>query len=118
MKIVNRGIFMSLPENTLFSKYEPCCFEHLHIKGDNCGSDFLAQQINDAIECNDSGEFTDKLDDAMANDTSVDMDFDCMGRDGCFDEDQLFAVWEPPDVKNLIARLRQCLPKNDREETP
>jgi len=38
------------------------------------------------------------------------MDFDSYGRDGLFDGDQLFAVWESNDVKALIERLTLCLP--------
>lgn len=33
------------------------------------------------------------------------MDFDCLGRDGLFDRNQLFAVWSADDVRGLIARL-------------
>jgi len=33
--------------------------------------------------------------------------FECEGRDGLFDECQLFAVWEPQDVAALITKLQQ-----------
>lgn len=106
MKIVDRKTFLALPAETLFSKYEPCVFGDLCIKGDSIGSnDFAYQQIADAVAAHDSGEFANKLFDAQASGESVAMDFDCQGRDGLFDDDQLFAVWEPADVAALIARL-------------
>jgi hypothetical protein len=37
------------------------------------------------------------------------MDFEYEGRDGLFEEGQLFAVWEKADVASLIERLRRCL---------
>ncbi len=44
------------------------------------------------------------------------MDFDCQGRDGCFDEDQLLAVYSRSDVEALMARLfyanRDSIPVN------
>jgi hypothetical protein len=96
---------MKLPENTLFSKYEPCCFEDLMIKGKTMSNDFLVQAIADAIEHEDSGEFCDKLEDCRKNGTSVNMDFYCESRDGFFEEDQLFAIWEEKDKLDLLKRL-------------
>ncbi len=37
------------------------------------------------------------------------MDFDCLSRDGCFDQNQLFIIWEAKDVKQLIDRLQLVL---------
>lgn len=109
MRIVDRKTFLAMPANTVFSKYEPCFFGPLEIKGDTWESDFLTQQIADAIACKGSSDFAAKLEDAQADGTSLTLDFDCMGRDGCFD-DELFAVWEPADVAGLIERLKECLP--------
>lgn len=50
-----------------------------------------------------------KLFDAQENGVSVAMDFETQGRDGMFDHDQLYAVWEPQDVAALVERLRRCL---------
>jgi len=110
MRIVDRKTFLAMPANTLFSKYEPCFFGPLEIKGETWGNDFLSQQIADAIECRGSIDFANILDDAQAHGTSVAMDLHCMGRDGCFD-DELFAVWQPNDIAALIERLKECLPR-------
>lgn len=113
MLIVDRAKFLALPAGTLFSKYEPCVFGGLMIKGDSIffdgGNDFWCQQIADAIDANDSGEFADKLIDAQENGASVGLDLDCQMRDGLFDHDQLFAVWEPHDVAQLIERLQAAM---------
>ena len=110
MKIVNRSDFLSLPVGTLFSKYKPCVFGPLEIKGDNIGrNDFSAQQIADAVYASDSGEFADILFDAEENGSNFKMDLNCEGRDGLFDDDQLFAVWERDDVLSLIERLQRTI---------
>lgn len=109
MRIVNREQFMKLPENTLFAKYHPSVFGQLAIKGESWERDFLVQEIVDAIECKDTGEYCEKVDGAQHNGDSIRFDFNCQGRDGYFDDDQLFAVWEQEDVRQLIERLKKCL---------
>jgi len=100
------------------SKYEPCVFGDLSIKGDTIGEkDFLYQQIADAIKCNDSGEFADILFHAAKSGESFSLDFDCQGRDGSFNQNQLFAVFEEADVLALIDRLQRCLEPFNTETT-
>lgn len=110
MRIVKLEQFLALPNETLFCKYVPCMFGELEIKVENCGEiDFVTQEIAGAIAFNDSGDFVDKLDDALENGTSLAMDFDFAGRDGMYEKGQLFAVYERSDVEALIARLQRCL---------
>jgi hypothetical protein len=109
MKIVNREDFLKLRAGTLYSKYELCNFGDLLIKGGSLENDWCFQQIADAIEAGDTGEFVDSLAKAKETGESVKMDFDCMGRDGMFEEDQLFAVWEDADVRGLIKRLEETI---------
>lgn len=119
MKIIDRKTFLALPDETLFSKYEPCVFGDLTIKGETVGvNDFLIQQICDAVRCHDSGEFAEILDDAQETGRSFDMDFDCMGRDGLFDDEQLFAIWEPADIIALIERLKMLVPNCEVTGSP
>ena len=109
MKIVNRKTFLALPENTLFAKYEPCVFGDLSIKMSTLDNgDFGNQQIVDAIEAPNSEYFIKNLIKAE-NGASIEMNFDYFGRDGCFDERQLFVVFEKQDVFALIERLKRCL---------
>lgn len=109
MKIVDRKAFLGMPANTLFSKWELCYFGALTIKGETCGSDFLMQEIADAVKCDDSDEFVTLCNCAASTGASLALDLDCIGRDGCFDADQLFAVWEADDVLALIERLKACV---------
>jgi hypothetical protein len=115
MKIVDRKTFLALPAGVLYSKYEPCIFGDLNIKGDTVGlGDFSTQEIADAVRCNDSEEFADILFSAAKTGGSFSMDFDCEGRDGLFDGNQLFAIWEPADVAALIERLTRLVGSNQK----
>lgn len=109
MRIVDLTTFRAMPVGTLYSKYAPCYFVDLAIKGETLAYDFLTQQIADAIDCTGSDDFSHKLDHSQIHGSSVAMDFHCLGRDGCFDKDQLFAVWERADVEALISRLQETL---------
>jgi len=108
MKIVNREQFLALPENTLFSNYEPCIFEGILIKQRSIGNDFYYTSIVDAVECSGTDSFVGNLATAEEGE-SIAMDFDCVRRDGCFELDQLFAIYEPNDVQGMINKFTECL---------
>ncbi len=115
MKIVDRKTFLALPDDTLFCKWEPCCFGELTIKGESLDNDFREQQIGgEAVKCNDSGEFSELCNRAAMTGASVELDFYGQGRDGCYDEDQMFAVWETADVAMLIERLILCMNRKNK----
>lgn len=110
MKIVNLQTFLTLPEGTIFMKYEPCCFEGLRVKGESLPFRAFAYGDMDApVDANNSDEFADKLFDSEENGTSVPLDFDYYVRDGCFEDKQLFAVYEKEDMEKLITKLQQCI---------
>lgn len=116
MRIVNKQEFYLLPEGTLFSVYIPQMICDLKIKGETCYKDngrpfdYFETNIIDSIECDDSEDRYEKLD-AAKNDSSVSLklDFECEGRDGMFDEGQMYAVYESDDIKSLISRLQTCI---------
>lgn len=111
MKIVDHKAFLSMPAGTVFSKYEPCFFGPIAIKGDTTagGIDFFVQEIDNAVACDSSTQQFEILETAERTGSSVALDFSCEGRDGLFEPEQLFAVWEKVDVEALIVRLQQCV---------
>lgn len=110
MRIVNLTEFRKLKPGTVFMKYTPQYFEELCVKGDTWDSDFLCEAITNEIDCNDSGERCDCLFEAQEDSAkSLKLDFDCTGRDGCHDPNQLFAVYEKEDLQGLIRKLQYSL---------
>ncbi len=109
MKIISRKNFLKMPVGTVFSKYEPCIFGELMIKGESLRNDFFCQQIVDAVDCDSSEKLHDTLINAAENGTNFNMDFDCEMRDGMFDDSELFAVWGEDDVQALVDRLRETI---------
>jgi len=110
MRIVDLDTFRALPNGTLFMKYEPCCFGNLGVKVETLNGDFLFESITDGIDASGSDEMFDKLFAAEKDSTlSLKMDFNATDRDGLFEADQLFAVYEKEDVVGLIDKLNECL---------
>lgn len=101
MKIVNRQIFLSMPEGTIYSEFKPDIFGHMQIKGSSLEYDFLCIGIADAIESESSDMFHDIVEEMYTKGISADIDFDNFGRDGMFNKEQLFAVWEKKDLLKL-----------------
>ena len=109
MKIVGLEEFRALPEGAVFAKFQPDVFDDLCIKGETWDVDFLYSSLTDDIECDSSTERDELLDLARLEGRSIKMAFDQEGRDGCFDDDQLFAVWEHSDVVGLMFKLNESL---------
>lgn len=106
MKIVDRKTFLAMPAGTVFCKFRPSLFGDICIKESTiCDVDFFVQYLHDAVECSDSEEFFQRCDIAQRG-VRVAMDFERGSRDGCYDKEQLFAVWDSKDVDALIARLQ------------
>ena len=118
MRIVDRKTFLKMEGQVLFAKYDPQIFGDLRIKvGDT--QDFSDDnpkyhdfQYDDLIDfdCMGSTERMDLLHRAEQDPFfSVDLDPHYTSRDGMFEDDILFAVFEPQDVKQLIERLQEVL---------
>jgi hypothetical protein len=116
VKIINLEEFRKLPAGTIFMKYNPMVFEELQCKGDTWEHDFLSENISNWPDCDGSDDLHDKLQLAQDTGASIRLDFDSSGRDGCFDDDQLFAVYERLDVEMLQDKLTRCLTQAYSEE--
>lgn len=117
MKIVDLKTFLQLPDNTVYSPYDPCVFDGISIKGPNCGEiDFFCTDVSPPpVDASNTEELMFTLECALTKGTRINLDFNSGGRDGCFVEDQLYAVWDDEDVKKLIRRLEECINKDDKE---
>lgn len=113
MRILTRNEFIKMPEGTVFSYYSPCIFSGLFIK-DSCreysedSNDFLMSDIIGAIMNCSSDDYFKKCKE-MEEGKSLITDFEFSGREGLFDDSQLFAIYEKDDIKSLIIRLAESI---------
>ena len=108
MKIINRKEFLKLPAGVIYSKFEPCIFGDIRIKGDTSYNDWYYQDLL-MIDANDSGEWSEIVHSAMNEGENIPLNLHYEGRDGYYDEDQLFAVFENKDAIQLVHRLIETL---------
>lgn len=122
MKIVDRKTFLGLPEGTVFFRMEDNGFEFdrmaIKTSGPSDTNDFMYMAFDELwpAETEDreivhTGDVLDfyaklKLDESFA------LDWECDSRDGLFDDDAKFMVFEEADVRSLIERLQRCLPQS------
>lgn len=113
MKIVNRKDFLNTPKGTLWSYYEPSVFRDLNVKtSDKHSMDF------DFVYFGLIGEFnapnTETYFDIcrqMEQGKSVPISLEETQREGLFDEDQLFLVYENDDIKKMVDMLSSLVKK-------
>lgn len=116
MKILNRGAFLGMPEGTIFSKGKPMYFESLCVKGestyfDGGGSDFT---YRDLIWFENSGDSDQsRIFDDMVYKAESARIMQSYGRDGCFDEEDLFLVYEKYDLIEMIGIFQENLDVED-----
>jgi len=83
-------------------------FDDMCVKMGNVGDvDFMYTELNAPVDYDGLTDFIEKVDSREG----ITLEFDSICRDGCFDEKQLFAVFENQDVKLLISRLKECINK-------
>ncbi len=109
MRILNLTEFRALPEGVVFMKYKPCFFGSLQEKGETWEGDFLSAEITEQVKSGGTEELDLILDEAEKDSSySITLDFESGGRDGLFDDEQLFAVYEQKDIDGLINTLKKC----------
>lgn len=112
MKILNRKQFLELPEGVLYTSGEPWAFGNIHIKGKTC--ELFGEQYNDwyewqldHIEWQNDGELFDRLEEMRNTGKSYPLDI-TQGRNGLFEDNELFLVYEKADLTLLINELKRC----------
>lgn len=112
MKILNRKEFLDTEAPVLYHKYESVGnFGELCIKTsspkDKWGNDWTYQDITEST-ANDSNEFIELMTNAEKG-FLFRFDLNCEERDGLYDEQALFAVYDKSDIEQLIKKLQSIL---------
>ncbi|MGR4892295.1 hypothetical protein ACIPPQ_14805 [Sphingopyxis sp. LARHCG72] len=122
MKIVDRATFLALPAGTVYAKWGSgskgpggdidLTYGEVAVKGDTVSGvdwvvlDFMAWPEN----CDDSIEWADAMIAAINGTPTAPLEIgDFGGRDGLFDQEQLFAVFSRVEVERMVAMLNGSL---------
>ena len=103
MKLLNREEFIKLPAGTIYKKRSEC---QLEIKGEwvsDDGNDWSSDLF--AADCKDDQDTYI----AMLYGESFPIQTDRYGRDGCFDADEEFLIYEKWDLEQLKNILENAI---------
>jgi hypothetical protein len=99
MRVVDRKTFLTLPEGVVYAKGPKWAPGGLLFKGQSLENDWFC--LNPCwVSARDSGEAVDHLDAMLEQGTSFPME-DAYGRDGYFDDNEVFLIFERADLKTL-----------------
>lgn len=113
MRVVNRKNFLTLPAGTIYCKGVQWAFDGLCIKDDSLENDWI--YLDPAwASAHDSGEATDLLQASLETGSSFAGE-DAYGRDGCFDDKEVFLIFEKPDLEALRSHIDKALTVPNQE---
>lgn len=109
---VKRQELFKLPAGTVYSRWKPLCMGSLEVIEDiwNESHDFIYTMLH-------TPDLEDRQDDPSDSLRSLDDGehipafFEWTNRDGRFDDDEEFIVWEKQDVERLVMVLQESLSK-------
>ncbi|MCE5309591.1 MAG: hypothetical protein LLG20_18300 [Acidobacteriales bacterium] len=105
MRLLNRKDFLKLPAGTVYCSGEPYAFTGLHVKGETLPyNDFVCLDLQ-RIDAHDSGEEIDRLEDMRYTGVSFPMNTN-YGRDGGFDDKEVFLVYERGDLEFMAGVMK------------
>ena len=110
MRIMNRKEFLKLPSGQLYRKFEETDFGELCIKRDSTQfNDWYVQYLDWMKHIGEDNE--DEIDSKALLDSNFEMEveFDMSIRDGLFDRDQLFAVYNKDEIREYIKLFEKLL---------
>jgi hypothetical protein len=107
MRIYRRKEFLALPAGTIYAKGKPWYFDGFSVKGDTWTNDWLTLSPM-WIEAHDDGEQWQRLEAMLEAGASYPLQ-ESFGRDGCFDDEDIFLVPEKADLEKLRAMVDAAL---------
>lgn len=108
MRVVDRKTFLALPPGTAYCKGAKWYFNGLCFKHENAGTNDWYGFDPAWVDGNDSGECFDRLEEMAERGASYPMQ-DSISRDGLFDADALFLVFERDDLLRLREMVDEAI---------
>jgi len=108
MRIINRQEFLKMPSGTVYAKVpKEWIVEGLCVKFDSVGTIDWYYMSFDWVDADDSSEAMDRMD-KMKEGESYPVQ-NSITRDGLFDQEDQFMIYEKEDVETIIKELSRGL---------
>lgn len=109
MYIIGLTEFRQLPAGIMFAKCARCYIGSPEIKGDTIDYDFYSTSLTDNIEIQrSSDEIFEIFENAIINKSHFKLEFDSICRDGLYEDEQLFAIYELEDIIKFMLALHKA----------
>ena len=108
MKLVNKKEFLKMHEGAVYFEKvkdpsDAMWLGCLHIKGESCGDvDFFNIDLLNPLLSPEMNEEIFKSFERLDNGENLKIDFNCSGRDGMYDDTDMYYVLDKDDVKSLL----------------
>jgi len=108
MRIYKRKEFLELPAGTFYAKGKPMYFEELCIKGETLVHNDWYESAFCWVQAKSSEEGIFRMEAMLQADASYPMQ-DSLCRDGCFEDDAIFLVFEKDDLLKLRGWIDEAI---------
>lgn len=116
MKIINRQKLMKFKNRIVFSKVYGTELNGLYVYEDNLVSDFVLTNLLGFPQSKDSKGHQGIEDfDLITGKKEFELDLECCSRDGLYDDNQLYAIYDKTDLLKLINKLQSIYIENYTE---
>lgn len=118
MKLYKRKDFIKLPKNTIYSRVDHNVGDlfiglFCKVSAEDFGNDWVEQNLISEVGCpdhiNDGMEAYCYFENIRDSFQEFGTDLQFSGRDGLFEEKDLFVVWDKKDIEKLYNYLGKCL---------
>lgn len=107
MKIYKRADFLKLPIGVIYSKGKRNYFDSFMVKTKNLENDFCYRDLM-WFSSENEGDQLNKFDKMIDEGISLPINY-AISRDGCFDEEDLFLVYEKEDLKEICKIMQEYI---------
>lgn len=109
MRIVKRAEFLTLPPHTWYRQArEPFSFGDVTVKYDSLTDDWFCQEL-DSPENDGTIEWGERLYEMLKNGASFPLETDTVRRDGLFDQNDIFLIYEKDDLVRYRVELDKAI---------
>lgn len=110
LRIVNRDQFLKLPNGVVYSRYQSLSmFSGLEVKEETLTNDWVYTSLMEFVDAHDSGEMADIMIKAEEEGTEFRLDVECGQRDGFFEGEEYFAIYDKEDILKLFERMKSVV---------
>lgn len=107
MRVVQYNEFIKLPSGTVFCEWEPCIRRELKVKGESIDNiDYIEMELRGDFKSEVCLDPYLEACDRLEKGEEVRAEFDSFGRDGLYDHNRKYVVYDKQDIEDLLNYIK------------